>query len=91
MCATPPPIRTCVGCGAKKPQRDMVRIASFEGQPPVLDLKYRAAGRGAYLCRNVSCVERAWTRHALERSLKLKQSVSGVLKQEVLQALNPGE
>jgi len=80
----PTPIRTCVGCGAKQAQRAMLRIASHDGGMPVLDLTYHAVGRGAYLCRAGRCVERAWARRALERSLKLKQPAPAALKNEVI-------
>ena len=88
--ASPFPIRTCVGCGGKSPQRALLRVASLAGAPATLDIDYRAPGRGAYLCRQARCIEQAWKRHALERMLKLKQSAPPSLKAELEQAVNEG-
>lgn len=84
------PIRTCVGCGAKRPQRSLLRIASYARAVPVLDRSYRAPGRGAYLCCQASCVERALKRHALERSLKIKPGGHAALKADIEKALADG-
>ncbi|HVF09878.1 MAG TPA: YlxR family protein, partial [Abditibacteriaceae bacterium] len=77
------PVRTCVGCGAQKPQREMLRIAARAGSEPAVDVEYCAPGRGAYLCRTQSCLERALKRRAVERSLKLKNGVGAKLKTEL--------
>ena len=81
------PERTCVGCGAKRPQRAMLRVAALEGDAPKVDLEYCLPGRGAYLCRMKSCLERALARRAMERSLKLKTSVGAGLTAELEQQL----
>ena len=81
------PVRTCAGCGAKKPQREMLRIASQDGAIPVVDVQFKAAGRGAYLCRSRVCMERALQRRGLERTLKLKTSVPAAMRSELEQAL----
>jgi predicted RNA-binding protein YlxR (DUF448 family) len=63
------PIRTCVGCGRKAPQRELVRFVASEG---VLreDETGRAAGRGAYTCARAACFERAASRRAFSRTLR---------------------
>ena len=81
------PSRTCVGCGAKRRQREMLRIAASEGSEPQVDVKYCLPGRGAYLCRMKTCVERALVRRAVERSLKLKICLDTRLKSELEQHL----
>ena len=81
------PVRTCAGCGAKKPQREMLRIASTDGAAPVVDVQFKAAGRGAYLCRKQDCMERALQRRGLERTLKLKTSVPAAMRSEIERAL----
>jgi predicted RNA-binding protein YlxR (DUF448 family) len=81
------PSRTCVGCGAKRPQREMLRVAASEGGEPQVDAKHCLPGRGAYLCRIKTCVERALARRAVERSLKLKNCLSTRLKTELEQHL----
>lgn len=66
------PMRRCVGCMTSKEKRSLVRIAGFEGRLCV-DLTGRAKGRGVYLCRdNPDCLEKAYKRKALERSLGME-------------------
>ena len=64
------PTRQCIGCSAKKEKKMLLRIIrSPEGEIRI-DASGRASGRGAYLCNDVSCLEKAIKRHALSRSLK---------------------
>jgi len=48
------PVRTCVGCGGRAPQRALLR---FAGGPAGLrlDRRRRAPGRGAYLHASPEC------------------------------------
>ena len=68
------PERTCIACGAKKPQRDLLRVVSQGGSTPVVDSGGKAHGRGAYLCFDAKCLERALQRKSFERALKLKST-----------------
>lgn len=69
------PQRTCCACGAKRPQRELLRVASLHGAAPRVDEQGKEPGRGAYLCVNGSCVEKALQRRGFERALKLKSTV----------------
>jgi predicted RNA-binding protein YlxR (DUF448 family) len=63
----PAPIRTCVGCGRKAPQPELLRFAARDG---ALVQDAQAPGRGAYTCRRLACFERAATRRAFARTLR---------------------
>jgi predicted RNA-binding protein YlxR (DUF448 family) len=65
----------------------MLRIASQDGAEPVVDTQFRIAGRGAYLCRERACMERALLRRGLERTLKLKTGVPAAIRREIERAL----
>ncbi|MBL3572191.1 MAG: YlxR family protein [Synergistaceae bacterium] len=63
--------RTCVGCGQESPKRGLIRVVRDpEGQVRV-DPTGRAPGRGAYLCRDRECLERARKKNALARCLRV--------------------
>ncbi len=65
------PVRTCVACRQEAGKRAMVRIVrSAGGGGATVDRSGRAAGRGAYIHADASCIEIARKRRALERSLK---------------------
>jgi uncharacterized protein len=64
------PIRTCVGCGAKAPQRELVRLVA-EGDRVRVD-REMSGGRGAWLHAADPCLERAVKRRALGRALRVE-------------------
>ena len=49
------PIRTCVGCGVRSPQRELVRFVAVDTALR-LDGARRGSGRGAYLHPRGSCL-----------------------------------
>ena len=53
------PIRSCVGCGRKAPQHELLRFVACDGR---LVPGSGEPGRGAYTCRRLSCFERAVAR-----------------------------
>jgi uncharacterized protein len=61
------PIRSCVGCGRKAPQSDLLRFVAEEGR---LVPGAGRPGRGAYTCRRLQCFERALARRAFNRTLR---------------------
>ena len=61
------PIRSCVGCGRKAPQNELLRFVARDGR---LVPGAREPGRGAYTCRRLSCFERAVARRAFNRTLR---------------------
>lgn len=76
------PVRTCVGCGRKAPQRELLRFAAPEGVLTA-DPERRLPGRGAYTCRRPSCFERAASRRAFARTLRRTVIVPPGLKAHV--------
>jgi predicted RNA-binding protein YlxR (DUF448 family) len=61
------PIRSCVGCGRKAAQGQLLRFVAKEGR---LVPGTSEPGRGAYTCRRLSCFERAVSRRAFNRTLR---------------------
>jgi hypothetical protein len=63
------PIRTCVGCGRKGPQRELMRLRA-ECERVVLDTARGSGGRGAWLHPDPACLERAVKRRAFGRAFR---------------------
>jgi predicted RNA-binding protein YlxR (DUF448 family) len=61
------PIRSCVGCGRKAGQSELLRFVAKDG---VLVSTTTDPGRGAYTCRRLACFERALARRAFNRTLR---------------------
>ncbi|MFM7323271.1 MAG: YlxR family protein [Armatimonadota bacterium] len=66
------PVRTCVACRAEGGKQGLLRVvrdpATGEADH---DPTGKRAGRGAYVCPALACVDAARKRKALERSLKV--------------------
>jgi predicted RNA-binding protein YlxR (DUF448 family) len=68
--ATPP--RSCVACRRVKARPELIRFVRDAGGKALIDLRGRAPGRGAYLCREESCWTLARKRRALDRALRVQ-------------------
>ncbi|MEO8289601.1 MAG: YlxR family protein [Gaiellaceae bacterium] len=63
------PERTCVGCGRKAPQHELLRFVAADGTLR-LDPSRSSPGRGAYTHPRLACFERAVARRAFSRTLR---------------------
>ncbi len=61
------PMRQCVGCREMKPKKELVRVVKSPEGVISMDLRGKAPGRGAYICRDAACLQRAIKSKALER------------------------
>src|SRR2546425_13062123 len=64
------PSRTCLGCRRARPKGWLVRLVRLGSGTVVVDPSARAAGRGAYVCPDTACVERALSRDRLAHAFK---------------------
>ncbi|MGN1034209.1 MAG: YlxR family protein [Oscillospiraceae bacterium] len=65
--------RMCVACRIKKEKSNMLRVAQDKNNNLILDNKdnkFKAFGRGAYVCCNKECIKKAQKILALSRALK---------------------
>ena len=68
------PQRTCMGCNCKKDKKDFIRIVKNKENQIFLDRTGKLEGRGAYLCDNIQCLEKAIKTKRLEKVLNVKIS-----------------
>lgn len=63
----------------------MVRVVKTAENEICLDVTGRKNGRGAYICKNTECLQRAIQTKGLERSLKtqIPEQVINLLKEEM--------
>ncbi|MDO4791292.1 MAG: YlxR family protein [Buchananella hordeovulneris] len=64
-------MRTCVGCRAKQERSHLVRVALQDGAL-LPDKDARMPGRGAWIHPEPSCLEKALTRRAFARALRVE-------------------
>ena len=67
------PVRMCIACREGRPKKELVRVVAAEGMLSP-DETGKAHGRGAYLCPNVECLDKAKKTKAFERSLEAPMS-----------------
>lgn len=67
---SPSPLRTCVGCRRRSNKAELLRIVG-DGAQIVPDPRAVLPGRGAYLHRQLDCLETAERRRAIPRALRL--------------------
>lgn len=76
------PLRQCLGCREMKPKRELIRVVRSPEGEISLDFKGKAAGRGAYVCRDAQCLKKAIKARALEKAF------SAQIPSEVYERLN---
>ncbi|MGN0483957.1 MAG: RNase P modulator RnpM [Lachnospiraceae bacterium] len=79
------PMRQCVGCGEMIEKRNLIRVIKTSEGDILLDATGRKNGRGAYICKNSACLQKAIKSRGLERSLKtaIPEDVYEALKKEM--------
>lgn len=64
------PMRMCVACRQMRPKKELTRVVRTPEGEVLVDATGRANGRGAYLCHNLECLNKAIKIKALERALE---------------------
>lgn len=63
------PLRKCVGCSESKPKKELIRIVKNKEQEVFIDETGKANGRGAYVCKDIRCLDRAIKTKAIYKAL----------------------
>jgi len=79
------PQRQCIGCKEMKNKKDMIRVLKTSEEEFLIDITGKKNGRGAYICHNEDCLEKAISNKGLERSFKtvIPKEVYESLKKEL--------
>jgi predicted RNA-binding protein YlxR (DUF448 family) len=65
------PERMCVGCREMKEKRSLIRVVKTPEGEIKIDSSGKMSGRGAYVCKDVQCLQKAIKSKGLEKSLKV--------------------
>lgn len=66
------PMRLCLGCNEMKPKKELMRVVKSSENEISLDFTGKKNGRGAYLCKDVKCFEKARKSKRLEKSFSCR-------------------
>ena len=64
------PVRSCVGCRERKFKDELLRVVKTAGGDVRFDITGKSDGRGAYLCRDMGCLDKALKKGGFARTLK---------------------
>ncbi len=62
------PTRMCLGCSQMKPKREMIRVVKPKEGEISIDPTGKKSGRGAYICKDVECFNKARKAHRFEKA-----------------------
>ncbi len=65
------PCRKCIGCREMLPKSSLIRIVKRDGVLK-LDPGGKEDGRGAYICKNASCIATVKKKRGLERAFSMR-------------------
>ena len=79
------PTRRCTGCGEHFPKVQLIRVVRDPEGNISLDKTGKKSGRGAYICKSLSCFKKARQKKRLEASLEcaIPEEVYDVMEEEL--------
>lgn len=60
-----------MGCNEKKPKKELIRILRTPQGSIELDTTGKKSGRGAYICKDKNCFDKAYKTKRLEKCLEV--------------------
>ena len=82
------PTRRCTGCNEHFPKNTLIRVLRTPEGEIVLDTTGKKSGRGAYICKSLTCFKKARKAKRLDTSLEctIPDSVYEALEKELSDA-----
>lgn len=80
------PLRMCTGCMEMKPKKELIRVVKSPEDQVSVDLTGKKSGRGAYICKNIECLEKAFKAKRLSRNLDIAidEEIYNRLREEII-------
>lgn len=80
------PMRMCNGCMEMKPKKELIRVVKTNEEEVLVDLTGKKSGRGAYVCKSIECLEKAFKAKRLNKNLQtnISNDIYNKLKEEIL-------
>lgn len=75
------PMRQCLGCMEMRPKKELIRVVKNKVGEVSLDLVGKKPGRGAYIDKNIACLEKAF------KSKRLNKNLETNISEEIYQSM----
>lgn len=78
-------MRMCLGCQEMKPKKELIRVVRNKDNETSVDFTGKKPGRGAYLCKNTACFEKARKAKRFERAFEasISEEIYEAMKQQL--------
>lgn len=83
------PMRMCTGCRVHKPKKELIRVVKAPDGEISIDFHGKKSGRGAYVCNDISCLEKAIKTRQLERAFSC--AIPAEIVEKLREELKKGE
>ena len=83
------PMRMCTGCHEMKPKKELIRVVKTPEGEIKVDFTGKLNGRGAYICKNTECFEKAQKQKALSRAFECP--VTDEIYEQLIKEISKGE
>ena len=83
------PERMCTGCKVHKPKKELIRVVKAPDGEISIDFHGKKSGRGAYVCNDISCLEKAIKTRQLERAFSC--AIPAEIVEKLREELKKGE
>ena len=83
------PMRMCTGGKGQKPKKELIRVVKAPDGDISIDFHGKKSGRGAYVCNDISCLEKAIKSRALERAFSC--AIPAEIVEKLREELKKGE
>ncbi|MFL0195908.1 RNase P modulator RnpM [Clostridium sp. WILCCON 0269] len=79
------PQRMCTGCMEMKPKKELIRIVKNKEGEVFVDPTGKKNGRGAYICRDIQCLEKALKNKRIQKNLEIQidEALCDSLKEQI--------
>ena len=79
------PLALCI-CMEMKPKKELIRVVKSQDGEVCVDLTGKKAGRGAYICKDIECLEKAFKAKRLSRNLDvaIDEEIYNRLREEIV-------
>lgn len=81
------PARTCVGCSYKGNKSEFIRLVNSDPGIISVDTAGVSSGRGVYVCRAATCLDKALKGNRLEKSFRTQILFSDRVKAKLLESV----
>lgn len=85
------PMRMCLGCQEMKPKKELIRVVKTPEDTVEMDLTGKKNGRGAYICPDQECLNKAVKGKRLEKAFQqqISPEILNNLKERLVEIGEP--